>query len=136
MTIYPCPKPPAGRSKPVRLNRRNKSDGKVVEICRSSTAWDERREEVGIREDFQCQECGEPAPLHNEEIEREEGEMPYLIRAGQAAHIDARKMGGGSRDDNPDNLCWLCWVCHHYETIGQPRPGYGYVRVTGRQHVA
>lgn len=117
--IYPCPKPPKTERKKTRLSRRNKSDGRQVEICRDKESWEERREEVGEEAGFLCEHCSEPAPLHDLEIEREEGVMPYLIRAGQCAHIKARKMGGGSRDDQRENLRWLCFGCHHLETIGK-----------------
>ena len=119
MTVYACPKPAPGRRKPGRIVRVNKSDGREVEIRRSRKAWEERREEMAERADYLCVECGRPAPLHDEEIEREEGVMPYIVRAGQAAHISARKMGGGSRHDGAENLRWLCFVCHHEETIGR-----------------
>ena len=118
MPIYPCPKPPRKERKPSRLNRRNKSDGKEVVIC-NGEEWDMLREEVGTEADFLCFHCGDPAPLHDMEIEPEEGVMPLLIRAGQLAHRLARKMGGAFRDDNKSNLRWLCWVCHHMETIGK-----------------
>ena len=124
-TVYACPKPAPGRPKPGRIVRVNKSDGKEVEICRSREEWEAQREEVAERADYRCEKirgirrCDRPAPLHDEEVEREEGVMPYLIRAGQAAHIEARKMGGGSRHDSAANLEWLCWICHHEDTIGR-----------------
>jgi len=117
--IYPCPKPPKTERKPSRLSRRNKSDGQQVEICRDRESWEERREEVGSDADYLCQHCGDPAPLHDVEIGREEGVMPYIIRAGQAAHRIARKMGGAFRNDEASNLRWLCFQCHHLETVGK-----------------
>lgn len=117
--IYPCPKPAKGRVKPAITIRRNKSNGKIVEIRHSQEAWEVRREEVGLLADFRCEHCGEPAPLHDEQIAREEGVMPLIIRAGQAAHIRARKMGGGSRNDVKTNLRWLCWICYRLETEGK-----------------
>lgn len=116
--IYPCPKPPKGL-KPGRVSRWNKSDGKHVEICRDSEEWLKQREAVGARAGWCCENCGEPAPLHDQEIQREEGVMSSILRAGQAAHINARKMGGGSRNDKTENLGWLCFMCHHLETIGK-----------------
>lgn len=118
--IYPCPKPPK-KEKKGKLQRRNKSDGQEVEICISPEEWEARREEVGTAAGFMCQapRCDTVAPLHDIEVEREEGVMPYIIRAGQAAHRTPRRMGGGSRDDKRGNLLWLCWVCHHMETIGR-----------------
>jgi len=35
-----------------------------------------------------------------------------LRRAGEAHHLKKRKMGGGFRDDRPENLQWLAWECH------------------------
>jgi len=122
VTVYACPKPAPGRRKPGLLARMNKSNGKEVEICRSRKAWEERREEVGEAADYRCQHrpCGRPAPLHDEEIYAYGPDvLPVIVRAGHAAHKDARKMGGGSRDDKPENLGWLCWLCHHLETIGK-----------------
>lgn len=117
--IYPCPKPPKGRAKPEVTVRMNKSDGALVEIRHSHRAWEIRREEVAERAGFLCEHCNRPAPLHDEEVQREEGVMPLLIRAGQAAHIRARKMGGGSRNDAIKNLRWLCGTCHRLETEGK-----------------
>ncbi len=117
--IYPHPKPPKTERKKSRLSRRNKSDGRVVEICADRESWEQRREEVGEQAGFLCEHCSRPAPLHDIEVEREEGIMPYIIKAGQAAHVQARKAGGGSRDDKRSNLRWLCWICHHLETVGK-----------------
>lgn len=101
------------------IARINKSDGKRVEICQTRAAWEERREQVGQDADFLCSHCDRPAPLHDEELENEEGAMPSIIRAGHADHVNNRKMGGGSRDDSRSNLRWLCWLCHHHVTIGK-----------------
>ena len=93
----------------------NRSDGRKVEIRRSREAWDERREEIGEQADFHCEDCGAPAPLHDQYIEREEGQMPIRIPARPAAHIRNRKAGSGSRDDSKENLRWLCHICHRLE---------------------
>ena len=121
MTVYACPKPAPGRRKPGRIVRVNKSDGKEVEIRRSPKAWEERREEVGEAAGYRCQHrpCGRPAPLHDEEIDCGEDVLPVIVPAGHTAHKDARKMGGGSRNDKSENLGWLCRYCHHLETIGK-----------------
>jgi hypothetical protein len=121
MTIYACPKPPKGRPKRGKVQRVNKSDGKEAEICRSPEAWEERRGDVGERAGWRCENkrCRAYAPLHDEQIERGENEMPVLIHAGHAAHVTPRRMGGGSRDDSHGNLMWLCWVCHHLQTVGR-----------------
>ena len=115
----PIPKPPK-REKSKRRWRLNKSDGKEVLIC-IDEEWEAQREEVGTAAGFICQapRCNRVAPLHDVEIDREEGVMPILVRAGQAAHIIPRRAGGGTRTDITSNLRWLCWRCHHLETIGK-----------------
>lgn len=120
MPIYPCPKPPKKERKPSRLSRVNKSDGKETLIL-TGEEWDAEREAVGCEAGFLCSnpQCHRIAPLHDLEVEREEGVMPYLVKAGQLAHVDPRKMGGGSRKDFRSNLRWMCWICHHLETIGK-----------------
>lgn len=118
MPIYPYPKPPKKERKPSRLSRRNKSDGREVLITHGAD-WEAQREIVGERAGYVCENCCEPAPLCDLEIECEEGIMPLLIRAGQAAHIIPRRAGGATRNDNADNLGWLCWVCHRLEHDGK-----------------
>lgn len=117
--IYPCPKLAKGRNKPDVVIRRNRSNGALVEILNSRHGWEIRREEVGEHSGFRCDHCGRPAPLHDEEISQGEGVMPLVIRAGQADHVSARKMGGGSRNDAMANLRWLCWICHLDVTDGK-----------------
>jgi hypothetical protein len=120
MPIYPCPKPPKKERKPSRLRGRRKSDGEEYLIL-AGEEWEAQREAVGSEAGFLCSnpKCNRVAPLHELEVDREEGVMPYLIKAGQAAHIIPRRMGGGSRKDFLHNLRWLCWICHHLETIGK-----------------
>lgn len=120
MAIYPCPKPPKIQRKPSRLRRRNKSDGKEVTIC-DGPEWEIQREIAGDRAGYLCENprCDRVAPLHDIEIDREEGVMPYLIRAGQAAHIIPRRAGGATRNDDASNLRWLCWICHRLEHDGK-----------------
>ena len=96
VTVYACPKPPAGRPpKPGRLYRTNKSDGKRVMICRTRAEWEEQREEVGERAGYRCEKlirgkyrCDRPAPLHDEEIR---------ARRRRYAAPDSRRPGGAHR---------------------------------------
>jgi len=119
MAITPIPKPPK-KEKASRRSGVRKSDSTEYLIL-SDEEWDAQREIVGERAGFLCEnpKCRRVAPLHDVEIEREEGVMPYLIRAGQGAHIIPRRAGGGTRTDDASNLGWLCWICHGLETDGK-----------------
>jgi len=86
------------------------------EVCVTLAAWERRREDVYDRDGGRCRRCGDEAPLHARTLPPlEPGLLPVVQRAGEAMHIAARKMGGGFRDDHPDNLVWGCSDCHRLD---------------------
>jgi hypothetical protein len=105
------------------LVRVNVSDGKQVEICLDRQVWEWRRAEVYMRDGGLCVACKKLAPLHTitepEALAEVYNRPPRVIKAGEADHIDNRKMGGGFRNDALSNLRWLCWLCHHLVTVGK-----------------
>ncbi len=85
-------------------------------VCTTMAAWEMMRRIVYERDGGRCRRCGDLAPLHGRVLaEIEPGLPPTVQRAGQAMHVNARKMGGGFRDDHPDNLVWGCSECHRLD---------------------
>ncbi len=77
-----------------RATRHTTKDGR--EICRSEYAWLLRRRDVWMRDQGCCVACGKPVALPDASVD----------------HIEPRRMGGGSRDDRPENLRTMCFDCH------------------------
>lgn len=82
-------------------------------VALTQKAWEAVRESLWTRARGLCERCHADAPLHARELAAiEPGLPPRIQQSGQGAHIAARKMGGGFRDDHPENLAWLCADCH------------------------
>jgi 5-methylcytosine-specific restriction endonuclease McrA len=77
-------------------------DGRVV---RSGKDYTELRIAVFLRDKGRCIRCRKRVFL---EQQGSDWDM-------HLAHIHARKMGGGSRDDTKENTITLCAACHRRE---------------------
>lgn len=94
--------------------------GNGREVCRDEE-WEKRRKECHDRARGRCEglklgrRCNRLAPLHNV-IDPDYGEV--MFPAGHAHHKNGtRGLGGGKRDDRPENLAWLCSRCHWDEHV-------------------
>lgn len=100
----------------------------IREVCRTYAAWEKRRKYASIRANSRCEECGGEAPIHSRTLPAAFGDMPKIVRAGEAHHIIPRGLAGCNRDDRHYNLLWVCCWCHDGITDGKFVPHHPRVR--------